>query len=338
MRRRSLLSSTVGASLTGLTGLSDVAAQTADQIADQNGPGPKGSNNSSGDASTGEQAANPEALIQRPAGGSGQTLPVIGMGTWQTFDVPPNDPSISRLRDVLSAFHSGGGKMVDTSPMYGRSEAMLGSIARQLNISEQLFYATKVWTEGLESGQRQMDTSAKLLHRQNIDLMQVHNLLDLKTQLATIRRRQEQGRIRFVGITHYQASAHDELVQVMDTEPLDFVQVNYSVANQAAADRVLPAARERGIAVIVNRPFEGGSVFRRLLDQPVPEWALEYDAGSWSELMLKFVVGHEAVCVAIPATSNPDHMRQNLNAGRGEPITGQQRLTLGRRLLEAINA
>ncbi len=276
-------------------------------------------------------------MITRSAGPAGLILPVIGMGTWQTFDVAPNDPSLAQLRQVLSRFCDGGGKLVDTSPMYGRSEAMLGSIARQLNVSDQLFFATKVWTEGREQGQRQMDTSAKLLHRQTIDLMQVHNLLDLKTHLATIRERQQQGRIGFVGVTHYQASAHQQLAEVIATEKLDFVQINYSVTNPAAQETVLPVAAEHNVAVIVNRPFEGGAVFRRLADQLLPPWAEEYDCVSWPELMLKFVLGHPAVTVAIPATSNPDHMSQNLRAGRGEAIVGRRRDQLGQRLLNAIN-
>ncbi|MFK7956254.1 MAG: aldo/keto reductase [Lysobacterales bacterium] len=278
---------------------------------------------------------NAGAMISRRAGSL--ELPVIGMGTWQTFDVPPNDPSIAQLRKVLSLFCNSGGQLVDSSPMYGRSEAMLGSIARQLKVSDQLFMATKVWTEGKEQGQRQMDTSAKLLHRQTIDLMQVHNLLDLKTQLKTIRERQAQGRIRYVGVTHYQASAHERLAEVIRTEPLDFVQINYSVASPAAQETVLPVAADHNVAVIVNRPFEGGSVFRRLAGLPLPPWAQEYDCNSWSELMLKYVVGHEAVTVVIPATSNPEHMAQNLRAGSGQAVTGRRRDALGKRLLDTIN-
>lgn len=182
-----------------------------------------------------------------------------------------------------------------------------------------------------------MDTSAKLLHRQTIDLMQVHNLLDLKTQLKTIRERQAQGRIRYVGVTHYQASAHERLAEVIRTEPLDFVQINYSVASPAAQETVLPVAADHNVAVIVNRPFEGGSVFRRLAGLPLPPWAQEYDCNSWSELMLKYVVGHEAVTVVIPATSNPEHMAQNLRAGSGQAVTGRRRDALGKRLLDTIN-
>ncbi|MEM7708630.1 MAG: aldo/keto reductase [Pseudomonadota bacterium] len=289
-------------------------------------------------AALGAYAAGPaSAVISRPMGTSGQSLPVIGMGTWQTFDVPPNDPSLTQLRQVLSAFYEGGGRMVDTSPMYGRSEAMLGSIARQLKISDELFYATKVWTEGKDAGERQMDTSAKLLHRQTIDLMQVHNLLDLRTQLASIRQRRELGRIRYVGVTHYQSSAHQRLAQVLRDETLDFVQVNYSVVNPAAAETVFPVAADRGVAVIVNRPFEGGAVFRRLASLPLPPWAQEYECASWPELMLKYVVGHEAVTVAIPATSNPDHMAQNIRACQGEAVTGQRRRKLGEQLRRALD-
>ncbi len=279
--------------------------------------------------------ANASAMIRRQVGSL--ELPVIGMGTWQTFDVPPNDPSIAKLRQVLSLFCDSGGTLVDSSPMYGRSEAMLGSIARQLKVSDKLFMATKVWTEGKEQGQRQMDTSAKLLHRQTIDLMQVHNLLDLNTQLKTIRERQQQGRIRYIGVSHYQANAHQKLVQVMRSEPLDFVQINYSVTSPSAQDTILPVAAEHDVAVIVNRPFEGGAVFRQLAGQALPLWAQDYDCNSWSELMLKYVVGHPAVTVVIPATSNPEHMAQNMRAGHGEPVTGRRRDTLGRLLMSAIN-
>ncbi|MEM9533634.1 MAG: aldo/keto reductase [Pseudomonadota bacterium] len=280
----------------------------------------------------------PASMLQRAAPRAGITLPAIGMGTWRTFDVPPNDPSISNLREVLSRFCAAGGQVVDTSPMYGRAEAMLGSLARQLALADQLFFATKVWTEGREAGRRQMDTSAKLLHRQVIDLMQVHNLLDLQTQLAELRQRQEQGRIRFSGITHYQAGAHADLVRVLRSEPLDFVQVNYSVRHREAETTVFPVAQELGVAVIVNRPFDGGALFRAVGERPLPAWAAEYGAQSWSELALKFVLGHEAVTVAIPATSNPDHMTENLRAGTGEPVTGQRREQLAQRLIEALES
>ena len=248
---------------------------------------------------------------------SGEALPVIGLGTWQTFDVGTSSSERAPLAEVLASFVELGGKLLDSSPMYGRSEEVAGDLATQLDLHQRLFIATKVWTSGKQAGIEQMRDSMRKLRTERIDLMQVHNLVDADTHLDTLAEWQQAGRVRYVGVTHYTASAHDDVAQLIAAHPVDFIQINYSVGERNAEQRLLPLAIERGIAVIANRPFGGGSLLRRLRNQPLPDWAAEIDCQSWAQLLLKFVVSHPAITCAIPATSQVKHLRDNMQAGYG---------------------
>jgi len=266
-----------------------------------------------------------ETMTQRPIPRIGESLPVIGLGTWQTFDVGPTAAEREPLRDVLGDFVKLGGSVVDSSPMYGWSEAVVGDLAGELNAHKKLFLATKVWTSGKEAGIRQMEESLEKLRASRIDLMQVHNLVDYRTHLATLRRWKEQGKVRYIGVTHYTESAYDDVAKVIQSEELDFVQINYSVAERSAERRLLPLAAERGLAVLVNRPFAAGGLFRKVSSHPLPAWAAEIDCTSWAQLFLKFVISHPAVTCAIPATSKIQHLRDNMQAGVGRLPDGKMR-------------
>ena len=243
-------------------------------------------------------------------------LTPIGLGTWQTFDVGPSESVRKPLEEVLSLFVQLGGFVVDSSPMYGRSEEVLGDIAVKLGVRDKLSIATKVWTSGRAAGIRQMESSERKL-RGPVDLMQVHNLLDVDTHLQTLKEWKAKKRIRFIGVTHYTASAYADLAAVMRRGGIDFVQFNYSLAEREAERSLLPLAQELGMAVLVNRPFGGGSLFRETRGKALPGFAKEIGCTSWAELFLKFVVSHPAVTCAIPATSKPEHLRQNMRAGTG---------------------
>jgi diketogulonate reductase-like aldo/keto reductase len=251
-----------------------------------------------------------------------EPLPVVGCGTWQTFDVGPSALERAPLTEVLRTLVAGGGAVVDTSPMYGRSEGVLGDLLADAHMREQVFLATKVWTRGRAEGIAQMERSMALLRTDRIDLMQVHNLVDWRTHLATLRLWKAEGRIRYLGVTHYTASAYDELEAVLRSETLDFVQVNYSVHEREAERRILPLAAERGVAVLVNRPFGGGNLLRRLLHRDLPPIAHDLGCTSWAQLLLKFVISHPAVTSVIPATASPQHMAGNVHAGL-EPLQDQ---------------
>lgn len=257
------------------------------------------------------------AMHTRRIPSSGEMLPVIGLGTWQTFDVGDSTAARQPLEDVLATFVELGGRLVDSSPMYGRSEDVVGDIAAKLALRDQLFVATKVWTTGRRAGVEQMEASLKKLRADPIDLMQVHNLVDATTHLETLREWKRSGRVRHIGVTHYTSSGQDAVADLIAAEAVDFIQINYSIGERSAERRLLPLARDRGVAVIINRPFTGGSLFRRLRAQPLPAWAAEIECGSWAQLMLKFIVSHPAVTCAIPATSKVAHLRDNMNAGHG---------------------
>lgn len=256
------------------------------------------------------------AMLTRPIPSSREQLPVIGLGSWQTFDVGGSASARKPLAEVLSLFVQLGGRVIDSSPMYGRSESVLGDLAVELGLRDKLFMATKVWTSGKQDGVDQMDDSTRKL-RGRIDLMQVHNLLDAETHLETLKAWKAAGRIRYIGITHYTSSAYLDLAGWLKRGGIDFLQVNYSLAEREAEKRLLPLAQERGVAVLVNRPFGAGTLFRDARNKPVPPFARDLGATSWAELFLKFVVSHPAVTCAIPATSKTEHLRQNMNAGRG---------------------
>lgn len=262
---------------------------------------------------------NPDssAILTRPIPSSGEALPVIGLGTWQTFDVGSSTGDRAPLEAVLEAFAAMGGRVIDSSPMYGRSEEVVGDLTAKLAAKARLFIATKVWTSGKDAGVRQMEDSMRKLRVKAVDLMQVHNLLDVDTHLDTLERWKRDGRVRYVGVTHYTASGAEEVARVIERRKVDSVQINYSVAERAAEKRLLPLARDRGVAVIANRPFAGGEMFRKVGGKPVPPWAREIDCESWAQLMLKFVVSHPAITCAIPASAKVEHTRDNMKAGYG---------------------
>lgn len=264
-------------------------------------------------------AADEEARTtgnQQPATRGIANLPPIGLGTWQTFDVGSSDGARQPLAEVLSLFVQLGGRVIDSSPMYGRSEEVVGDLAVKLGLRDKLFMATKVWTSGRAQGIAQMEESERKL-RGKIDLMQVHNLQDAETHLETLRHWKASGRIRFIGITHYTAGGHDALAAHVLRGGIDFIQVNYSLAEREAENRLLPLAQEKNVAVLINRPFGAGSLFRETRGKAVPAFAKELGCNSWAELFLKFVISHPAVTCAIPATSKAAHLRENMNAGNG---------------------
>jgi diketogulonate reductase-like aldo/keto reductase len=255
--------------------------------------------------------------IKRAIPVSGEQIPVIGLGTYQAFDVGSRASDREPLKEVLQSLVDNGGSVVDSSPMYGRAEEVVGDLGAELALRPSLFLATKVWTSGREAGVRQMEESFRLLKTQTIDLMQIHNLVDWKTQTATLRQWKQQGRVRYVGITHYHEGAYDELERLIKTRQYDFVQFNYSIAEREAENSVLPLAQETGVAVIANRPFAKASLFSRVRGRQVPEWARDFDCTSWAQFFLKYIVSHPALTCAIPATSNPKHMTDNMMAGVG---------------------
>ena len=256
-------------------------------------------------------------LLKRPIPRSGEMLPVVGVGTWQTFDVGPESPERAELKDVLRLLVESGGSVVDSSPMYGNAEGVVGDLAAELGLREKLFYATKVWTSGREAGIRQMEDSFRRMRTQRMDLMQVHNLLDLAVHTKTLREWKSAGRIRYVGITHYHDGAHAELEKIVKTRDWDFVQFNYSMAERGAEARLLPACIDSGTAVLVNRPYSQGGLFPRVKGKPLPDWAAEFDCTSWGQFFLKYLLGHPAVTCVIPGTSRADHMKDNAKAGMG---------------------
>ena len=259
----------------------------------------------------------PLQMLQRGIPSSGEKIPVIGLGSWQVFDVGPEAAQRQPLEEVLSRFVALGGRLVDSSPMYGRAEQVIGEIATKLGLHRSLFLATKVWTTGKDEGIAAMESSLAKLQTKKVDLMQVHNLVDARTHLATLRDWKEQGRIRYLGITHYNSSAYSEVTKLLRTEKVDFLQINYSLGEREAEKEILPLAQERGVAVLVNRPFGGGDLFSRVRQKPLPDWAGEFDCRSWSQFLLKWIIAHPAVTCAIPATGNVRHLEDNMQAGLG---------------------
>jgi len=248
---------------------------------------------------------------------SGEAIPAIGLGTWQVFDVASDAKEKAQAQATLKAFVELGGRVIDSSPMYGSSESVTGELAAALGVKPKLFVATKVWTSGRRAGLRQMEESMKKLRVERLDLMQVHNLVDAPTHLATLREWKNSGRVRYVGVTHYRARAHADLEKIIRPGDIDFVQVNYSLAEPEADQRLLAAAAESRTAVIVNRPFAEGAMFRRVRDKPLPAWAQEIGCASWAQFFLKWILGHPAVTCAIPGTRNPKHVVDNLGALSG---------------------
>jgi diketogulonate reductase-like aldo/keto reductase len=246
-----------------------------------------------------------------------EPLPVVGCGTYRTFDVGATPEQRAPLLEVLKVLFAAGGSAIDTSPMYGAAEHVVGDLLAQTQNRSRAFFATKVWTSGKQAGLDQINRSFELLQDRRIDLIQVHNLLDWKVQLSTLRDLKSAGRIRYIGITHYSASAFAEVESVLRSETLDFLQINYAMNDTAVERRILPLAADRGVAVIVNRPFGGGGLLGELRNRPLPSWAQEIDCQSWAQVLLKFVLSHPAVTCAIPGTGRPEHMLDNIGAGVG---------------------
>ena len=257
------------------------------------------------------------AIVERRIPKTGESIPAVGLGTWQVFDVAGNAAEMAHAKETLKVFVEQGGRVIDSSPMYGSSESVTGQLAAELGVRAKLFVATKVWTTGKQAGIRQMEDSMKKLRVERLDLMQVHNLQDTDTHLATLRDWKAAGRVRYVGVTHYHSGAHAELERFVKRGDIDFIQVNYSLAEPDADRRLLRAAADASTAVIVNRPFAEGAMFRRVKGKPLPDWAKDIGCATWAQFFLKWILAHPAVTCAIPATRNPAHMADNMGAASG---------------------
>ncbi|HKR37282.1 MAG TPA: aldo/keto reductase [Steroidobacteraceae bacterium] len=268
-------------------------------------------------APTGTQ--EPRAMLRRkiPSAADGESVPVIGMGTWNTFDVGGGAQEREPLKRVLQVFYAAGARLIDSSPMYGNAEKVTGDLVQQLGKQSGTFYATKVWTSGRDKGLAQIEHSMRALKTPRLDLLQIHNLLDWRTHAASLRQLKSEGKVRYAGITHYTVGAHDEIESVLRAAPFEFAQFNYSIGTRAAEERLLPYCQERGIGVLINRPFEEGALFTRVRNRKLPGYAKEIGCTSWAQLFLKFIVSHPAVTCVIPATSRAEHMQDNLQAGFG---------------------
>lgn len=258
-----------------------------------------------------------DSMNTRKIPASGEALPVIGLGTYEVFDVASTATEIKGRREIVELLTTNGGSLIDTSPMYDRAEKVIGDVIQAAGNRKELFLATKVWTDGKAAGTAQMQRSLQLMHSDTIDLMQVHNLRDTEVHMASIRDMQSAGQIRYSGLTHYTAGGHAALIREMQKYTPDFIQINYSLGEREAEQQVLPTARELGIAVLINRPFQAGRLFRAVAGKSVPEWAQSF-AASWGQFFLKFIISHPAVTCAIPATSKAHHMLDNVGAGMGE--------------------
>lgn len=248
-----------------------------------------------------------------PSAVDGESIPVVGMGTWNTFDVGGGAQEREPLKKVLEVFYAAGARLIDSSPMYGNAEKVTGDLVQQLGT----FFATKVWTSGRDKGLAQIERSMRSMKVERLDLLQIHNLLDWRTHAPSLRQLKSEGKIRYAGVTHYTVGAHDELESVLRAAPFEFAQFNYSIGTRAAEQRLLPYCQERGIGVLINRPFEEGALFTRVGNRKLPGYAKELGCTSWAQLFLKFIVSHPAVTCVIPATSRAEHMQDNLQAGFG---------------------
>ncbi len=261
--------------------------------------------------------ATQSGAIKKTIPSSGERLSVIGLGTSRTFNVAPDDAAQSPLVDVMQAFFDRGGQLIDSSPMYGNAEAVTGVLLDQVANKQELFTATKVWTNGKRAGIEQMQASMRHFGVERIDLMQIHNLRDWRTHIETLKEWKADGRIRYIGITTSHGRYHAELEQLLQELPLDFVQFSYNIANRDVEQDLLPLAAERGIATLINRPYQRGSLFRAVRGKPLPDWAAEIDCASWGQYFLKFIAAHPGVTCVIPATSKVKHMVDNMGAGFG---------------------
>ena len=260
-------------------------------------------------------AETPKAPLTRPIPSSGEQIPLVGLGSWITFNVGNDRTARAQCKEVMREFFGAGGRLIDCSPMYGSSQDVIGEALQQLAAQPRVFSAEKVWTSS--AGAMQIEATRQLWRVPAFDLLQVHNLLAWQEQLPLLQRMKAEGKLRYVGITTSEGRRHRELEQIMRTQRIDFVQLSYNLLDREVEERLLPLARERGIAVLVNRPFRQGDLLRQLQRHPLPAWAGEIDCMSWAQVALKFVVSHPAVTCAIPATSSPAHVCENMAAARG---------------------
>ncbi len=274
-----------------------------------------------------------QGMRQRKIPSSGEALPVVGLGTWQTFDVANTPSALEPLTAVLRILRENGGKVIDSSPMYGRSEAVVGTLTQATGYAGDYFYATKVWTSGRDAGIRQMQTSLQRMQRTSMHLMQIHNLVDWKTHVKTLRDWKEQGKLQYWGITHYLDSAHGALEEIIRTENPDFAQFNYSLRSRHAEKSLFDTCRKHGTAVLINQPYESGSLFGAVRNKALPEWAADFDIHSWGQYFLKFILSNEAVTCVIPGTSKPHHMADNVRAGYGKLPEAAMRDTMVKAIL-----
>ena len=261
-----------------------------------------------------------ESMLKRVIPSSGEEMPVIGLGTSRVFDIERSKNELNVREKILDIFYENGGRLIDTSPMYGMSEEIIGITAKKYIEKNRFFLATKVWTEGRENGMRQIEESFQKMRTDKISLIQVHNLLDWKTQIKTLRSLKDEGRIDYIGITHYKSNAFDEMIKIMKAEKVDFAQFNYSMGEREAEQKILPFCKDNGIATLINRPFMRGRLFREVQEKKLPSWVSDYDIDSWGQFFLKYIISHDAVTNIIPATSKPKNMLDNAKAGMGRML------------------
>ena len=257
-------------------------------------------------------------MLKRVIPSSGKEMPVIGLGTSRVFDIEPSRNELNIRKEILDIFYKNGGRLIDTSPMYGMSEEIIGMSAEEYIQKNRFFLATKVWTEGKENGMRQIEESFQKMKANKISLIQVHNLLDWKTQIKTLRSLKDEGRIDYIGITHYKSNAFDEMIKIMKAEKIDFAQFNYSLGEREAEQTILPFCKDKGIATLINRPFMRGRLFKEAQNKKLPSWVVDYDIDSWGQFFLKYIISHDAVTNVIPATSKSKNMLDNTRAGMGK--------------------
>ena len=272
-------------------------------------------------------------MLRRTIPSSGESLPIIGLGTSRVFDVDPENRQQLKIRkEIIEVLLNNGGSLVDTSPMYGQSEDLIGAILNDYPRRNELFLATKVWTKGKTEGEQQISESFKKMNTTKIELIQIHNLVDWKTQIKTLRQMKESGEISYIGITHYKSSAFKEMEDIIKKEPIDFAQFNYSIGERDAEERLLPICQDYGVATIINRPFMRGKLFRSFKNQTLPNWCKDYDISSWGQFFLKYIIANPAVTNIIPATSKSKNMLDNSFAGMGRVAD----LTIQKRMLEML--
>jgi diketogulonate reductase-like aldo/keto reductase len=276
------------------------------------------------------QNVAPGAILKKPIPSTGEQIPAIGLGTWITFNVGSNEKLRNARAQVMQTFFDRGGSLIDSSPMYGSSEAVIGYGLARITNKRALFSAGKVWTVLKPLGVNQMESSRRLWGVERFDLMQVHNLLDWSTHIETLKVMKAQGRVRYIGITTSQGWRHGDLERIMRNEPIDFVAFSYNVVDREVEERLLPLAAERGIAVIINRPFQEGVLINRMMYHPLPPWAAEIDCANWAQFLLKFIISHPAVTCVIPATRRVDHMEENMGAMRGRQPDARMRARMTR--------